>query len=121
MLNKEMNMTEQLTENGYMTQHHPDAFVDYEKMKKPDSGTWYECPTCKGYGGWNLRLNCYKNTDIPAHRHFRCLCSTCHGWGYTMNKNQCEHEWEGAGSEAMFLHRYKCTKCGVISVVDSSG
>lgn len=112
--------SDQMTKDGYMTQHHSEAFLDYEKKNRPSHGTWYECPTCKGFGGWNLKLNQYRN-DVPAYRHFRCCCSTCSGYGYTMSKNQCEHEWKGDGSEAMFLHRYKCTKCNQTTLVDSSG
>lgn len=118
MNNREENMNEHMTADGYMKNTHPDAFLDYpEKREAPINA--YECPTCKGHGGWNLKLNQYCD-DIPAHRHFRCCCSTCNGFGYTYTKNQCEHKWTYERSEAMCLHRYKCEKCGVESLVDSS-
>jgi hypothetical protein len=89
------------------------------------------CPVCKGYGGWNLKLNAYPNN--PTNPHFRQHCPQCNGWGYVKKGSTDEtcvpHEMkEVAGSSLNpprpqwnCYHYYVCQKCGKIEEVDSSG
>ncbi len=108
-------------------------FTDMELMEKPLDGYPDEpenlvlCPVCNGYGGWNLKLNAFRDGS-----HFRSNCSQCNGWGWVGLKDQdCVHEFEEIGPEesrkrgvrhyGMFCHVYLCRKCGQIRSYDSSG
>ena len=112
----------------YMDQNHPDAFLDYPGIKKPEYGHTKLCPKCKGHGGWNLRLNAYSlhnypNTAENRHRysHFKCMCSHCSGWGYVLPTETCPgHEWQFLQNLGRCYNRYKCLICGKTSDVDSS-
>jgi len=87
------------------------------------------CPACKGYGGWNLRLDAYGKG-----RHFQCGCSQCNGWGYVAEGSPdhlCLHTMKelsyeearkrGINHYGRCYHVYECTKgCGTIRGYDSS-
>ena len=122
----------------YMTQDHPDAFLDFpsveetrkELIKKgrynPDNHK--DCPVCKGYGGWNLKINRYVNRkeDTPQNRHlyshFRCSCSHCNGWGFVDKKEECpDHEWKITKQLGNCSNEYTCQICGKKRIIDSSG
>lgn len=88
-----------------------------------------ECPVCKGYGGWNLRLNAY-----GAGKHFQAFCSQCWGWGWVVKgskDSKCIHEMMELSQEECenkgikhwgnCWHVTECKKCGEINSYDSSG
>lgn len=105
----------------YLTPNDPGAFQDMVKLSpKPEYNYVYECPQCKGHGGWNLTLDAYKNGLTPEQRHFRACCSTCYGWGYTDNPTQCVHQWEWEKNTGKCLNLYRCTVCGGTAEWDSS-
>jgi len=115
--------------NNYMEHTHPDAFVDWKHLEAPNSLFNKECPCCKGFGGWNLKMNSYHlpegypDTTENRHRyvHFRCQCSHCNGWGYVSPKEKCDgHEWVFEKNLERCYNRYRCTKCEQTSDVDSS-
>lgn len=129
LLEDEPESSEPIGCGGYLDPSHADAFVDFpEKLAKPDvRPDAAECPVCKGYGGWNLKLNAYPlhdYEDTPANRHryahFLASCSQCQGYGWTTDL-ACSHRFEQVGSVAMFQHINRCAKCGVEQVWDSSG
>lgn len=103
--------------SDYMTPDHPDAFKDHEKLPKQPWAD-QECLQCRGYGGWNLKLNQYMKHKPPI-CHFRASCSNCNGWGWT---TICDHIhiWGNHKNIGRCLHEYHCTVCGERKVVDSS-
>ena len=126
----------------YLEATDPGAFTDRaRKSARPGYGYTARCPLCKGYGGWNLKLNAYRlpagqrNTKAnrAAYCHFSCCCSQCNGWGWVHPSNvACVHEWqEVSAAKAAELgvphfgncyHVYVCTKgCGRTRATDSSG
>lgn len=112
----------------YLNPSDPGAFQDHEKLPNRMGKDWVECPTCKGHGGWNLKLNQYYipygyDQDDPVNqkmKHFRCGCSTCSGWGWVHKNNQCEHEWYQSKNLGRCYNEYTCSKCGRTKNVDSS-
>jgi hypothetical protein len=113
--------------SNYLEPTDPDAFVDFPVVSDiPEDATI--CPKCKGHGGWNLRLNAYPlhNYDnIPENRHrfshFRAACGACWSWGYLQPGQTCVHEWSHYRNIGNCLNEWKCTICGQIREVDSSG
>lgn len=120
----------------YMDRNHPDAHLDFPPLTKnereeaihPIEPGHVQCPKCKGYGGWNLRLNAYplrgqKDTPENRHRysHFQAGCNQCNGWGF-VNKDDasCIHEWGNPINVGKCLNTYTCSKCGKKNTVDSS-
>jgi hypothetical protein len=114
----------------YLTSEHPDAFIDFPEILKPQEKYGYTklCCVCKGHGGWNLKLNAYKlhnmeNTAENRHKysHFRAGCSHCNSWGYVQEDEMCDgHNWVFNKTISMCYTEYKCSKCSKISTVDSS-
>ena len=97
----------------YMTVNHPDAFKDIPK-KQQVSVNSKECPSCKGHGSYNLRLDSYG----PG-KHFQGSCANCNGHGYVDDDSH-THEWvliENMGTQKT----YQCKHCHKIWYVDSSG
>lgn len=93
----------------------PGAFQDWVK-NKPSLVYTKECPVCQGYGGWNLTVNAYG----PG-RHFKCVCSTCNGYGYVHPDMKCTgHVWTFVENLGRCYNRYKCTKCDIFQDVDST-
>jgi len=115
----------------YLERTDPDALVDYppaDPAKAAEIGMTELCPKCKGYGGWNLKLNAYplhQYEDPPENRHkfshFRAGCDHCIGWGYVRPEDADHiHEWKRVGSLGNCLHLDKCKICGKQWQVDSS-
>lgn len=123
----------------YLTPKDEGAFVDFPKAKMDSLcvsiGRTFECPRCKGHGGWNLALNSYplhSYEDTPENRHryahFKCMCEICNGYGYVrqseLNQNSgClnnGHIWSFAQNLGKCYNRYKCLVCGTHQEVDSS-
>ena len=106
--------------DGYLEPTDEGAFLDFVKREKL-SYYPYECPKCKGHGGWNLKINCY-----PLHGrsrefgHFRCVCHVCNGSGYTPTENPCDHDWKFEQNLGRCYNRYRCLNCNNIMDVDSS-
>jgi len=105
-------------------------FTDMEVKMRPDlrfrdmTDKEYEhCPKCKGHGGWNLTVDAYGKG-----KHFEAFCGACWGYGW-IEKGSCAHEWNGKVTEhdrkGIHLfncqHIEKCSKCGKVIVIDSSG
>ena len=108
----------------------PDAtdFTDMEVKVRPDlrtdgaqrAGDFTPCPLCRGYGGWNLRLNAYpahpgQAPRTPEQRHFRALCRQCWGWGWVEAKDAtCIHAFREVKPDQPFRcwHMIRCTACG---------
>ncbi len=114
---------------NYLEPTHPDAFIDFPKLNKPDHGHDYiECPKCFGHGGWNLAINAYpmRNCeDTPENRHkykhFRSSCSQCNSWGWLHpDKAKCIHDLTWSKNVGRCLNEYKCLKCDHTEVWDSS-
>ena len=127
----------------FLTVDHPDAFVDFpikamprdrasEGVARDTDPRTFQCPKCKGHGGWNLALNCYplvgKNysyPDTPEGRHerahFRAGCSHCNGWGWVEEKDATHiHDMQHVAELGRCLNRYRCSICGKLEDVDSS-
>lgn len=104
----------------YLESTDPDAFKDME-IKTPKNSYIPNpvlCPVCQGYGGWHLKLDAYGEG-----KHFDCHCSQCNGWGYVPGDSKsatCIHTFSDR-TIGNCLHEWKCTKCGEIRVVDTSG
>ena len=117
------------TPTPYMDHTHPDAFLDWEK-KSPAYGSTVECPRCKGFGGWNLKTNCYSMpqgyADTPQNRHlyvhFRTVCGHCNGWGFITPEEAAKcsgHDWKWVKNLGRCYNLYECVHCGAKSEVDS--
>ena len=113
----------------YLDHTHPDAFIDWTH-REPAHGITKECPVCKGFGGWNLKMNDYhlpagaEDTAENRHKfvHFCAGCNHCNGWGYVSPKEMCDgHEWSFKENLGNCYNRYICTKCEKTWDVDSSG
>jgi hypothetical protein len=98
--------------HGFLEPTDPNAFLDWPKPKPVPLGK-HLCINCKGYGGWNLKVNAnpmsakqeadvrnmlkeatYSNMPLLKHDmsdslfrhyyvHLRAGCHHCNGWGYT--------------------------------------
>ncbi len=103
-------------------------FDGFTKKAPPadDPDLRFLCPVCKGYGGWNLRLDAYG----PG-QHFQAHCSQCNGWGWVSECDRdCVHDSKELSQAecrdrkiehwGMCYHVYVCTKCGRIRAYDSS-
>ena len=117
---------------NYLTVDDPGATAGLVKKAKPSDlypeleGYDYECPVCKGYGGWHLTLNAYGEG-----KHFDGHCSQCNGWGWVREEDLCIHEMReisqrecrerGIRHFGMCWHVLECRKCGRIRSYDSSG
>lgn len=111
----------------YLKHTDPNAFLDFAKCE-PGHGLTKECPRCKGYGGWNLRINAYRLppgvADTAANRHqhvhFRCVCNHCNGNGYVLPDNTCPgHKWKFTKNLGRSYNEYACTICGAKTDIDS--
>ena len=107
----------------YLDETSPDAFKDFPYRNIP-VGTKV-CDRCKGFGGWNLRLNAYplhsrKNTPINRHlySHFRASCNSCWGHGYITPDQECPKPVQYIGH--VYGDGWKCKQCGKKTSVDSS-
>jgi hypothetical protein len=109
---------------GYLEITDPDAILDLEKYtpeqfkSRYEDGYTEECPACKGYGGWHLKINAYG----PG-RHFNCSCMQCNGFGYVkLEDAEHPHEWDSGTRIGNCLHEYKCLVegCTRKRVLDSS-
>lgn len=101
--------------SNYLDHTHPDAFVDWKHLEAPNPTFSKECPRCKGFGGWNLKMNSY-----GIGKHLQCQCSHCNGWGYVSSAETCEgHEWVFEENLGRCYNRYRCLKCGKKTNVDS--
>jgi hypothetical protein len=115
----------------YLTPDDPHAFDDYPLAPVPPPEYGFSdtpCPTCKGHGGWNLKVNSsplHNYPDTPENRHlyshFRASCGSCWGWGYLAKGQTCAHEWTRSRSIGNCLSVWTCGKCGAEREVDSSG
>jgi hypothetical protein len=116
----------------YLERTDPEALVDYppaDPIAAAEIGMTELCPKCKGYGGWNLRLNAYplhQYEDTPENRHkfshFTASCDHCVGWGYVRPEDSDHvHEWKRIRSLGNCLHLDECQVCGKQWQVDSSG
>jgi len=115
---------------NYLEPTNPEAFIDYPgKQSKPDYiPNSCECPKCKGYGGWNLKLNAYPlhfKEDTPQNRHlyshFRAGCSHCFGWGWVREEDADHvHDWQFVHNIQNCLNLYDCSICGKQIEIDSS-
>ena len=110
------------------TDPHEDCFKDMEIKPQP-KGDSIPCQVCKGYGGWNLALNQYKNYT-NGNQHFRCMCNQCWGHGYVSGKSAtCIHEMHELNQDECRVekvshfgncfHVIKCIKCGEVRSYDS--
>jgi len=116
-------------------------FTDMEILSKPKEYPDLKtiCPICKGYGGWNSELNCYRLPpgveDTAENRckyvHFQAGCSQCNGWGWVSDEGaNCIHEMKelsqkecrkrGIQHFGNCYHVYECIKCSKVEHVDSS-
>ena len=93
---------------GYMTVHHPDAFLGLPVLESPVK-EWFLCFKCRGHGKWNLSLD-------PVHL---CTCDSCSGYGWTFRKETHEHVWS-TEEIGKCLRRDTCVVCGKVTVLDSS-
>lgn len=107
----------------YIDETHPDAFKDFPYRNIP-VGTKV-CNRCKGFGGWNLKLNAYplrerKNTPSNRHfySHFRASCSSCFGHGSIAPEQECSNPVEYIGHD--YDANWNCRQCGIHTDVDSS-
>lgn len=86
------------------------------------------CPLCRGFGGWNLKLNAYGDN-----KHFKAHCIQCNGYGYVESGSKsesCIHSYKeltakecseiGISHYGNCYHVNKCVTCGDIRAVDSS-
>lgn len=118
----------------YLESTDENAFLDFpgkkDKAKASQFGYTEECPRCKGYGGWNLRVNAYGVPkgleDSPENRHkyshFRCTCNNCFGWGYVKKEESDHiHEWGLIENLGNCLNKYGCSICHKTIELDSSG
>ena len=102
--------------HDYLKHDDPEAYEGLEKIPINERyKLTYECPCCKGYGGWILRKNAYGEG-----KHFKAHCSVCNGWGYTRTFETCVHEWDRGVNVGRCLNTYTCVKCGKKQTVDSS-
>lgn len=117
---------------SFLTPNDEGAFEDFPLKEKPTydfQKDYVVCPKCFGHGGWNLTLNAYNISGMPntpenrhKHSHFRAFCEQCKGWGWTSPENaKCLHEMQHYKNTGNCLNEYKCSKCGKIEEVDSSG
>lgn len=113
----------------YLEPTDPDAFLDFpgKQEPKPEYGYTEECLQCKGYGGWNLKLNSYPlhhYEDTPENRHryshFRASCTHCQGWGFVKIEDADHvHDWQKVRSLGNCLHLHECSVCKKQWQVDS--
>lgn len=122
---------------GYL----PDAtdFTDMAVKVRPDlrtdgarlPGTFVRCPKCKGYGGWNLRLNAFPpvyaqcTSEPPIPGHFQASCGQCWGWGWVEAASAdvgCVHSFTEIAPDQPWRcwHTIRCTQCGRTRSYDSS-
>ena len=101
----------------YLEPSDENAFLDFvKKEKRPDLNLYFECPRCKGYGGWNLTINAYGEG-----KHFRCSCNHCNGWGYVdIDSVDHIHDWQFVCNLGRCYNRYKCSICDREWDIDSS-
>lgn len=104
----------------YLSYKDDQAFVGMEKKSPPPDSYWhkgliYECPKCRGYGGWILRPNAYGDGV-----HFKAGCMDCSGWGYVDKPTNHAHDWGAGTNVGNCLNTYTCTICGEKQTVDSS-
>ena len=119
----------------YIHYDNADAFVDFPGKQPKDHLPNYgmsdhteECTKCKGYGGWNLRLNAYplhdkENTPDNRHKfsHFRASCDHCNGYGYVKPEDATHvHQWVFVRNEGNCLNRNECEVCKKQWLIDSS-
>jgi len=117
--------------NVYLDTTDKDAFVDFPGKLRPSSAypsRSSECPKCKGYGGWNLKLNAYPLHNLEdnaenRHKfsHFRQGCYHCSGWGWVREEDANHvHDWDFVSNLGNCLNLYECNICGKTWQVDSS-
>lgn len=113
----------------YLTPNDKDAFLDFPIRRLKIPHTHKVCHVCRGYGGWNLRVNAYRikgryrNTskNRHLHSHFRCVCTSCHGSGIIPNEESCPgHNYVHLENLGRCYNRLICTVCGKTWDVDSS-
>ena len=112
----------------YLTPEDQHAFLDWTHLS-PVYDRTKECPVCKGFGGWNLRVNAYSMppgyADTAENRHqqvhFRTMCGHCNGNGYVTPEESCKgHKWSFLKNLGNCYNRYKCVHCVKTEDVDSS-
>ncbi len=117
--------------HGYLEPTDADAFKDMERLAPEPAASMYgryrckppvdstpvvECGQCKGFGGWNLKLDAY-----ALGRHFKASCNNCNGWGYVpASQGDHVHEWDAGETVGRCVTRYTCITCKKVSDVDSS-
>jgi len=109
----------------YLKPNDTGAFYDLIKKEKIKD---YECPQCKGYGGWNLKLNAYPLREHPdtaenrhKYAHFRASCNHCNGYGWVSKEDSTHiHNWIFVQNLGRCYNRYKCDICEKIWDIDSS-
>lgn len=99
--------------SNYLKWDDPAAYEGLGK-KAPTFARSFECPKCKGYGGWILRRDAYGEGE-----HFRAHCDNCGGTGYLTRPSSHIHEWGQGKVVGRCLTEYTCA-CGARDVVDSS-
>ena len=85
------------------------------------------CPKCQGYGGWNLKVDCYggryKGEIVPELRHFQSSCNQCWGYGWVKKGSlsaKCIHKWvHSRAGKWNCTHYEKCSECGTEVFIDS--
>lgn len=89
---------------------------DGKVKKQPTELLPYECPVCKGYGGWNSLLN-----EYGPGKHFGCFCSQCWGYGFVSKEDlDCIHDFVETHYTRSCMHYEECKKCGKKRSYDSS-
>lgn len=102
---------------SYLTPNDPDAFLGW--IQKENRGNYKAtCPQCKGYGGWNLKLNEYPRQP-PPHCHFRSACTNCNGVGYVDDDSHI-HKWKYIGTFGRCYEQYQCLLCPATMMNDST-
>ena len=118
----------------YLEPGDPNSFKDMEIKPNPgdryaeDAAVDYQsCPKCQGYGGWNLKVDCYggryKGEIVPELRHFQASCSQCWGYGWVKKgspSSKCIHKWvHSRAGKWNCTHYEKCSECGTEVFIDS--
>jgi hypothetical protein len=98
-------------------QYKPFEKFDPSDKKVGDSYFNFECPACKGHGGFIYIDNAYG----PG-KHFKGHCNNCDGRGW-VNENsssaKCIHDYIQNRKLGNCYYEYVCTKCGTKKNIDS--
>lgn len=117
----------------FLTEHDPAAFRGWTKKECPGYAAvmnrlqtgqkpskkerlTHECKQCKGYGGWNLKIDAY-----GIGQHFKCRCPNCYGYGYVLETFKDHiHNWEYIKDAPRFTSSKRCTICNQVCDLELS-